>query len=516
MNIRSILSTMESTIQELNCPPLDTLLKPSSSKLLNFKLTTSEEISSIIKKASKASCSLDPIPTSLLRDLLPSMAPVIADLVNAALSSGKFPTDLKSAIVKPLLKKPVLDQEILKNFRPVSNLSFVSKVIEKVIAARLLDHMKENGLMYPYQSAYRKGHSTETALVRVHNDIVSAVDKKGSGVYLILLDLSVAFDTVDHTIFLTFLRRHMGLSGQALDVMESYLSGRTQCVSINGVLSELKELECGVPQGSVLGPIEFCIYTIPLGAILKYHKINYHIYADDTQIYCSFKIDSLDEVLDRVSKCISDIRSWMIMNKLKINDDKTEFLLITSPRANITRDIQISIGQEEISPSPACKSLGVMFDQHFNMDTQICSVCRSAHFHIRNIKAIRHLLPPSTAAQLVHSLVSSRLDYCNAVLHRVPAYRIKPLQRVQNIAARVVSLCSRDDDIAEVLKELHWLPVMQRILFKVLLLVYKCKNGLAPDYLSSLFIPYKMNFNSRSNFLDKLETPRTRTTSYGD
>ena len=204
------------------------------------------------------------------------------------------------------------------------------------------------------------------------------------------------------------------------------------------------------------------------------------------------------------------------MNKLKINDDKTEFLLITSPRANITRDIQISIGQEEISPSPACKSLGVMFDQHFNMDTQIRSICRSAHFHIRNIKAIRHLLPPSTAAQLVHSLVSSRLDYCNAVLHRVPAYRIKPLQRVQNIAARVVSLCSRDDDIDEVLKELHWLPVMQRILFKVLLLVYKCKNGLAPDYLSSLFIPYKMNFNSRSNFLDKLETPRTRMTSYGD
>ena len=115
----------------------------------------------------------------------------------------------------------------------------------------------------------------------------------------------------------------------------------------------------------------------------------------------------------------------------------------------------------------------------------------------------------------MHSLVSSRLDYCNTVLHRVPAYRIKSLQRVQNIAARVVSLCSRDDDIDEVLKELHWLPVMQRILYKVLLLVYKCKNGLTPDYLSSLFIPYKMNFNSRSNFLDKLETPRTRTTSYG-
>ena len=205
-------------------------------------------------KASKSSCSLDPIPTGLLRDLLPTLAPVIADLVNASLSSGKFPSDLKSAIVQPLLKKPSLDPDVLKNYRPVSNLSFISKVIEKVVAARLLDHMTENGLMDPYQSAYRKGHSTETALVRVHNDIVSAVDK-GMGVCLILLDLYAAFDTVDHTLLLTFLKEHIGLGGQAFDLLKSYLTGRTQCVSIKGVLSELKELAYGVPQGSVLGPI---------------------------------------------------------------------------------------------------------------------------------------------------------------------------------------------------------------------------------------------------------------------
>ena len=171
-------------------------------------------------------------------------------------------------------------------------------MIEKVVAARLIDHMTENNLMDPYQSAYRKGHSTETALVRVHNDIVSAVDK-GLGVCLILLDLSAAFDTVDHTILLTFLKEHIGLGGLALDLLESYLTGRTQCVSIKGVLSELHELAYGVPQGSVLGSIEFCIlyYTTPLGAILKHYKINYHIYADDTQIYCSFEIIPLDDIL---------------------------------------------------------------------------------------------------------------------------------------------------------------------------------------------------------------------------
>ena len=129
-------------------------------------------------------------------------------------------------------------------------------------------------------------------------------------------------------------------------------------MSVDGVLSELSELAYGVPQGSVLGPKEFCIYTIPL-AILNHYKINYHIYADDTQIYCSFEIDSLDEVLNSISDCISDIRSWMITNKLKFNDDKTEFLLITFPHKTITRPIKISIGQEVILPSSSCKSLGL-------------------------------------------------------------------------------------------------------------------------------------------------------------
>ena len=138
-------------------------------------------------------------------------------------------------------------------------------MIEKVVASRLLDHMVENELLESFQSAYRAGHSTETALLRVHYDIVNAFDQKKS-VFLVLLDLSAEFDTVDHDILLDFLRDHIGLDGSVLDLFRSHLSGRTQCISV--ALSELSELMFGVPQGSVLGPIEFCIYTIPLGAIM--------------------------------------------------------------------------------------------------------------------------------------------------------------------------------------------------------------------------------------------------------
>ena len=515
--IRTTLAALETSTVDMACPPLDSLLSPSTSKLHHFKPTTVSEITTLVSKSSKASCSLDPIPTKLLCELLPVLAPIIVNLINASLSTGTFPSQLKSAIVLPLLKKPSLDSEVLKNYRPVSNLSFISKLIEKVVALRILEHMKDNNLLDQMQSAYRSGHSTETALLRVHNDIVISVDQ-GRGVALILLDLSAAFDTVDHTILLDFLRDFLGLDGPVLKLFETYLVGRTQCVSIKGVLSELSELAYGVPQGSVLGPIEFCIYTIPLGAILRHYNIQYHIYADDTQLYCSFDLKSPSETISSISACISDIRTWMIRNKLKINDDKTEFLLITSPRAKFSENIELSIGQANIIPSNSCKSLGVMLDNHFTMDAQIKHLCRSIHFHLRNIGAIRSLLTVSATEQLVHSLVTSRLDYCNSLLYGIPGYQKDCLQRMQNIAARIVTRCDRRDHITPVLKSLHWLPVKYRIDFKILLLVYKCLNDLAPSYLMELIKPYHQDhYSTRRNEQFCLHKPPLfRLKSYGE
>ena len=308
------------------------------------------------------------------------------------------------------------------------------------------------------------------------------------------------------------------LHGPVLRLFETYLSNRTQCVSVKGVLSELNELAFGVPQGSVLGPIAFCIYTVPLGAILRHYDILYHIYADDTQLYCSFALDSPDEVLSKISACISDIRTWMITNKLKINDDKTEFLLITSSRSKFLGNVHLSIGNEKISPATSCQSLGVMLDNHFTMDSQIKSLCKSTHFHLRNIAAIQDHLTLSATEQLIHSLVTSRLDYCNSLLYGIPKYKINYLQRLQNIAARVVIRCPRRDHITPHLKSLHWLPVKLRIVFKILLLAYKCINNLAPSYLSELVTPYIQNrYPTKAKFQHRLNDPAMfRLKSYGD
>ena len=239
-------------------------------------------VAKIIKNSPTKSCTLDPLPTWLLKktDTLP---PTITQIINKSLASGTFPTSFKSALVRPLLKKTNLDTEVLSNYRPVSNLQYTSKVLEKVVAAQLTSYMRKHNLYEKKQSAYRCYHSTETALLKVQNYLLVAMDKS-CGVFLVILDLSALFDTINHDILIKRLHDNLGLSRTALAWINSYLRGRSQSVVINGTKSEPADLQYGAPQGFVLGPILFTSYTSPIGAIAKRHNLETHLYADDTQI----------------------------------------------------------------------------------------------------------------------------------------------------------------------------------------------------------------------------------------
>ena len=243
---------------------------------------------------------------------------------------------MKKALVTPLLKKPSLDSESLKNYRPVSNLSFLSKLTERVVADQLASHMNENQLHTPVQSAYRPKHSTETALLKVLNDILICIDK-GNGVILVLLELSAAFDTIDHKILIDRLCDRIGVTGKALAWLKSYLIDRLQMIHINGRSSKPVLLIFGVPQGSVLGPVKFIAYWGPVFEIAKAHGIDSHLYADDTQLYFAFDLDKpsdFNDAITNVENCIDDIKIWMNENKLKLNDSKTELLVFSSSRQN--------------------------------------------------------------------------------------------------------------------------------------------------------------------------------------
>ena len=217
-----------------------------------------------------------------------------------------------------------------------------------------------------------------------------------------------------------------------------------------------------MPQGSVLGPIKFCLYLLPLGAILRHHNIGNHIYADDTQLYISFKCKDPLESLTKLNMCISNIRVWMIKNKFKINDSKTEFIIFRSPllKQNLS-DLSVSVGDMQVSPSSKMRDLGVVFDPYLTFH----GICKSTHFHVRGIGRIRNLLTFGATGQRIHAVITSRLDSCNSNLYNLPNKQIEILQRIQNHAARMLNRIPRRNHINPVLRESHWVRIHDKIIF---------------------------------------------------
>ena len=481
-----------------------------------FLPASQDEVKKLILSTKSKSCSMDPIPTSLLKECLSSLLPVITTIVNLSMSQGIVSADLKKALIAPLLKKNGLDIEILKHFRPVSNLTYISKIIERLVACRFLHYIYKNNLQEVLQSSYTKFHSTETALIKVQNDFLEAIDGKKC-ILLVLLDLSAAFDTIDHQILLSRLSERFGVKDTALKWFASYLSERYQSVVINGVESDIQELQFGVPQGSVLGPILFILYTSPLGELLQSCGVSYHFYADDTQLYLSFNHSESQDAIVKMEKCISQVSSWMSENFLKLNEDKTEVMFLGSPNfLSKFKNTAISVGMEHIQPSDVVRNIGAYIDKHLNMDKHVNNICKGAWMHLRNIGKLRPFLDNSSCEKLVHAFVSSKIDSNNGLLYGITKDKIHKIQRVQNAAARIVSRTPKYDHITPILKSLHWLPVSQRIDYKILLLAFKCLNNIAPIYLQELLEISCKPRALRSNSNNVLLCPRTKSVKYGN
>ena len=454
----------------------------------NFKTLSQEQVSELIKKAAKKSCPLDPIPTSVVLEVLDVLFLVITKMINLSFESGEFASDWKEALLKPLLKKCGLDIAF-HNFRPVSNLPYVSKLSEKAVANQLIDHMTTNDLHMPLQSAYKQNHSTESALLKVKNDILLNMEAQ-KVTLLVLLDLSAAFDTVRHDTLLNRLKSRCGVDGKELEWFASYLADRTQRVTVNDGLSSAFPLRQGVPQGSCLGPLLFTVYTSKLFDIVSKHLPSVHCYADDTQLYLAFSPDVQGEdeaALNAMRDCIHDLRNWMIEDRLMLNDDKTELMLIgTRQQLQKVNLNDITVGDTVVEAKSVVRNLGSWFDRNLDMSSHISKQCASAFYHLHNISRIRRFLSTDTTKALVHAFVTSRVDYCNSLLYGLPASHLNKVQRVLNAAARLVCRAPRYCRITPLLYELHWLPVRQRISFKILLFVFKAIHGFAPTYLREL------------------------------
>ncbi len=483
--------------------------------LTEFHQVSEGYVSSVISKASNASCQLDSHPTWFLKKHLKDHLPAITAIVNSSLSSGNFPAAAHRAIVSPIIKKPSLDKEVLKHYRPVSNLNFVAKIVEKCAAAQLVEHLEINNLSCPLQSAYRSQHSTETALIKVCSDIVSDIDSRRV-VLVALLDMSAAFDTVDHAILLDRLTQRYAISGTAHKWFASYVTDWSSQVSIQCALSEPMIASYGVPQGSVLGPLLFTCYSNPITDIVQKHCLNFHLYADDLQLYASFDPripGDLEHTLDRFTQCIAEIRSCLSANYLKLNDSKTEFFIAGADNKlkllNLS-NIELLIGNSKIKLSPVIRNLGCFMDSNLSLTSHVDNLRKSILFHIRNLWRIRPFINKDTCHHSVRALVTSRLDYCNALFTLLSVNNVQRLQRLQNSAARLVFGVGRRVEADPLIRSLHWLTVDKRIIFKILMYVYKVLNNLAPRYLSEQFKLYVPARPLRSaNDTTRLIIPRT-------
>ena len=480
LKILDIRNNLPSTVSSPLCLPQSPVL------FTNFNQVDTNLVSSLISSSHKSMAPSDTFPPSLLACVSPTLVNYLAYLFNLSLRTGTFPDSYKHTHIRPIIKKLGLDCNSLSSYRPISQLPFLSKILERIVALQLTDHLISNNLEEPHSSAYRSMHSTESALLKVLSDIrISA--NAGKVTLLVLLDLSAAFDTIDHNILLNIMSNHLGISGTVLSWFRSYLSNRSTTVLFNKQSSSSHPVPYGVPQGSVLGPILFRIYLLPFCQLLHRLGLDFHLYADDTQLYIPFDVSSLAGSLSELSSMYSIISDWLSAHFLKLNDNKTEVILIgPKKRVQECKDIvsSVHLGSADIAFSSTVRDLGVLLDENLSMRPQILDVKKQCFRSLHAMSRIRSHFRFSDFETLIHAFVSSKIDYCNSLLVGAPRCDIVHLQRVQNYAARLLTFKRKRDPVD--LISLHWLPVSQRIVFKILLFTYKCMNSLAPSYLSSL------------------------------
>ena len=317
---------------------------------------------------------------------------------------------------------------------------------------------------------------------------------------MILLDLSAAFDTIDHNILINTLYSCFGICDKALSWFRSYLSGREQFIKIKDCLSDSFKLLFGVPQGSVLGPLLFTLYTAPLSKIIaSFKEVQHLLYADDTQIYISITPENSASSVLQLQECLKSVFAWMTSNKLKLNPDKTELILFgnQSQQEELSHVFPLDILGKKLVPSPSVHNLGVILDSEVSLRLHVSSIVSSCFYHIKDLRRIRRFLPKSVALILANALVSNRIDYCNSLFYSLDSRQLRRLQAVQNTLSRIVTLSSRFSPTTPLLKKLHWLPIKYRIIFKTNVITYKALSQQHPMYLSSLLKNYSSTKNTR-------------------
>lgn len=422
----------------------------------------------------------DGLGINLLLHCCPMMLPYMTHILNFCLTESVFPDCWKLANILPLAK--VDKPEGYNDLRPISILCTLSKILEKLIDLQLRDHVNAYNILPDNQSGFRPGFSCTTALLNITDEVVSNVDD-GKLTLLILLDYSKAFDTINHGLLLGLLH-YIGLSAKGVALIANYLSNREQRVSVGGTYSDCVEVTAGVPQGSVLGPLLFTIYTSQLEKHIQF--CNSHFYADDTQLYMSF---APAEVLDACERINIDLENLAaISNKycLSINPAKSKVILFgpQKSRNSVTGLVNISVSNQAIPLVQSARSLGVEIDSSLRFDEHVNHMIRKAVCSLKLLYSSRQLLSKRNKILLCESLVLSHLNYADVVYGPcLTALNCQRLQRIQNSCIRLIFGLRKYDHVSDRFTALRWLNMTWRRRLHGCVLYHKVLSTKCPAYL---------------------------------
>lgn len=450
------------------------------SEPFNLKLVTQNDILRSLYEIKSNAIGYDNISARMLKMCVPHCLSPLTNIINSCLEAGTVPELWKKALITPIPKKT---NPTIADLRPISILPATSKILEKIVKSQMVQYLEVNNILPKFQSGFRKGYGCSTALLRITSDITQIIDQGGC-CPSVLVDMSKAFDSLNIGLLLAKLKFY---NLEYNNFFKSYLTGRSQAVRLNDELGNLlvshfQPVETGVPQGSILGPLLFSVFTADVQNVIK-HSL-YHMYADDIQIYLPCSTKDLVESVDKINDDLNNISDWSEHNSLLINPQKTQAILF-SKNVIETNDLNIHVNGTVVDWQEKVKNLGLYMDINFKFDFHINNICKQAYFKLKTIYEYKYILPEETKKRLTESLVLSIPNYLDIVYGPyLTEYNQFKLQKIQNSCARYVRCVPLKEHISRHVVELFKTNMKQRQLVHMGSMVHKVINTMKPNYLA--------------------------------
>ena len=439
---------------------------------LTFSSVNEDLVSNIIRRLkNKSSYGHDNISNSLIKKAQLYLIKPLTLIINQCLGRGVFPHQLKLSKVRPIFKSK--DSKSFNNYRPISLLPSISKIFEYVIFYQTLDYFINNSLLCSDQFGFRPGRSTELAALKLVDHLISQLDKNNTPIN-IYIDLSKAFDTLDHQILLSKLE-YYGVTGTANTLFSNYLCNREQYVEYNGAKSNTLNISTGVPQGSVLGPLLFLIYINDLPTVSNI--LNMLMYADDTTLYCNFNKDINEMIINRE---LYKVNTWLSANKLTLNVSKTKFIMFRTLNKGMHYPM-LKLNDTVIERVDKFKFLGIWLDEYLNWGAHIDHVCLKISRVNGTLNRLKHHCPQTVLMILYNTLILPHINY-GILLWGAKVNKDHKMHLLQKKSVRLITSKHYMAHSEPIFKDLRILMIHDIYYMSIVKFYYKLTNGHLPDY----------------------------------